>query len=191
MRIEPVRLEGPRVVVRTACLDDARRFVAYFDRNRAHLEPWEPARDVAFYTESYWTERIRGYEEDLERGTGHRFAVFERGEDELAGNIGVFEIIARDPVWRGRVGYSLDAKKEGRGIMGEALGLVTRYAFDVLHLKRIQAGYIPRNVRSARVLERAGFVKEGYYREYLRVGGEWNDHIDTSLINAAWRAPTP
>lgn len=188
--IAPVRLEGPRVVVRSTTQDDARRFVAYFDRNRAHLEPWEAARTPDFYTEAHWAARLRTYDEDREDGTLHRMVILERGDEgELAGVISLVEILARDPVWRGRVGYSLDAKKEGRGLMSEALGLVVRYAFDVLHLKRLQAGYVPHNARSARVLERAGFVKEGYYREYLRVGGAWHDHVDTSLLNPAWRAP--
>src|SRR6185503_13313838 len=187
MKIDPVRLAGPRVVVRSTRIEDARRFVAYHERNRAHLAPWEPAREDAFYTEPYWTERLRRHEEDRERGAGQRF-VIELGE-ELAGLLSLFDLEARDPTWRGRVGYSLDAGAEGRGLMSEALGLVVRYAFDVLNLKRLQAGYQPQNARSARVLERAGFVKEGYHREVFYVRGAWHDHVDTSLLNRAWRAP--
>jgi ribosomal-protein-alanine N-acetyltransferase len=171
MGLEPVRLEGPRVVVRSTTPDDAPRYAAYFDRNRAHLEPWEPARDADFYTEAHWVERLRSY------------------ECELAGNVNLLEIIQRAPVWRARVGYSLDATKEGRGLMSEALGLVVRYAFEVLNLKRLLAGYVPHNARSAAVLARAGFVREGYYHDYLFVGGRWHDHIETSLINPAWRVP--
>jgi ribosomal-protein-alanine N-acetyltransferase len=96
-------------------------------------------------------------------------------------------VTPRAPVWNARVGYSLDQKKEGRGLMSEALGLVIRYAFDGLNLKRLLAGYVPQNSRSARVLERAGFVKEGYHREYLFVGGKWEDHVETSLINREWK----
>ncbi len=190
MSLAPVRLEGPRVVVRTAQPDDAPRFVSYYERNRAHLEPWDGPRDVAFYTESYWAERLRGYEEERGRTAGHRWAIVTEGDDELVGLIGLFEVLARDPVWRGRVGYSLDASSVGRGVMSEALGLVVRYAFDVLNLKRLLAGYMPHNARSARVLERAGFVKEALQREYFHVGGgKWCDHVETSLINPAWRVP--
>jgi len=187
--LERVRLEGSRVVVRTSAPDDARRFVSYFDRNREHLAPWEPARDPSFYTEDYWAARLREYDDELARGAIHRMVILEGGGDELAGNIGLVEIVQRAPVWRARVGYSLDAKKEGRGLMGEALGLVVRYAFEVLNLKRLLAGYMPHNARSARVLERAGFVREGYYKDYFFVGGQWHDHVETSLINPAWRVP--
>ena len=190
MPLSPVRLEGARVVVRSTETDDATRIISYHDRNRAHLAPWEPAHPPAFYTEAFWLEKLREHADDRVRGTGNRFCIFEKpNEDEIAGMIGLFEIIPRAPVWRGRVGYSLDKNKEGRGLMSEALALVVRYAFDDLNLKRVQAGYVPHNARSAKVLERAGFEREAYCREYLFVGGQWHDHIDTSLINAAWKLP--
>jgi ribosomal-protein-alanine N-acetyltransferase len=183
-----VRLEGPRVVVRSTIEDDAARVLASFDRNRKHLEPWEPDHDATFYTEPYWRERLRGYDDDRARGTGERMCILEHPDDEvLVGLISLMAVMRRAPVWNARVGYSLDQTKEGRGLMSEALGLVIRYAFDDLNLKRLLAGYVPQNSRSARVLERAGFVKEGYHREYLFVGGKWEDHVETSLINREWK----
>lgn len=190
MVLSAVRLEGARIVVRSTEADDAARIISYHERNRAHLAPWEPAPPPAFYTEAFWREKLREHAEDRARGTGNRFCIFEKPDkDAIAGMIGLFEIIPRAPVWRGRVGYSIDAKKEGRGLMSEALALVVRYAFDELNLKRVHAGYIPHNARSAKVLERAGFEREGYCREYFFVGGKWHDHVDTSLINAAWKLP--
>ncbi len=64
-----------------------------------------------------------------------------------------------------------------------------RYAFDELRLKRLLAGFMPHNARSAKVLERAGFVREGYHREYFFSGGKWHDHVETSLINPSWTPP--
>lgn len=98
-------------------------------------------------------------------------------------------IVLRAPLWSARVGYSLDQDHEGKGLMSEALGLVIRYAWDTLGLHRLVAGFVHTNARSARVLERAGFVREAYHREFFYVGGRWEDHVDTSLINRAWRPP--
>lgn len=187
--LDPVRLEGPRVVVRTTSDRDAAAFVAYFNRNRAHLEPWEPPREADFFTEPFWASRLRTYDEERARGTTHRMCILTA--DELIGLISLTSVMARAPVWNARVGYSLDRSKEGQGLMSESLGLVIRYAFDVLHLKRLLAGFIPQNSRSARVLESAGFVREGYHREYFFVGGKWEDHVETSLIHAGWRLPDP
>ncbi len=186
--LDVVRFEGPRVIVRSTADGDALRYLAYFERNRAHLEPWEPEHDDSFLTEAYWRERVHVHVEDRARGTTQRMCIFEKpDEDSLAGLITLSSVTARAPVWNARVGYSMDKNKEGRGLLSEALGLVVRHAWDDLKLKRLLAGYVPHNARSAHVLERAGFVKEGYHREYLYVGGKWEDHVETSLINHAWK----
>lgn len=188
--LSPVHLEGARVVVRTTTTKDAARYARYFDRNRAHLEPWEGLRDEIFYTEAYWLDRLAAHDEERERGTMLRLCIFDRkdGDDpEIAGMLSLTHIQARAPVFNARIGYSLDQSKEGQGLMSESLALVVRYCFDVLNLKRLLAGYVPHNARSAKVLERAGFVREGYYREFLYLRGRWEDHVETSLINPTWR----
>lgn len=46
------------------------------------------------------------------------------------------------------------------------------------------ANYLPQNQRSAALLKRLGFSVEGYARDYLKINGEWQDHILTSLVNS-------
>jgi ribosomal-protein-alanine N-acetyltransferase len=45
-----------------------------------------------------------------------------------------------------------------------------------LQLHRVEAACIPDNIRSIRVLEKAGFQREGLLRSYLRINGAWQDH---------------
>jgi ribosomal-protein-alanine N-acetyltransferase len=66
--------------------------------------------------------------------------------------------------------------------MLEAIRLVTAYAFQTLRLHRIEAACIPDNQRSMRVLEKAGFQREGLLRSYLRINGAWKDHLLYALI---------
>jgi len=66
--------------------------------------------------------------------------------------------------------------------MLEAVGLVCDFAFDTLRLHRIEAACIPDNVRSVRVLEKAGFQREGLLRAYLRINGSWQNHYLYALI---------
>ena len=54
--------------------------------------------------------------------------------------------------------------------------------FDELGLNRVMAGYLPHNERSATLLLRLGFEKEGYARRYLKINGKWEDHILTALV---------
>lgn len=75
--------------------------------------------------------------------------------------------------------------------MHEALQAGIAYVFNELRLHRVMAGYMPRNLRSARVLGRLGFVIEGYARDYLLVDGRWEDHVLTALVNPQWKADGP
>ena len=64
---------------------------------------------------------------------------------------------------------------------GSLLALVI-YAFEELQLHRLMANYQPENVRSGRVLERLGFVREGFAQAYLHIDGTWRDHVLTALV---------
>jgi ribosomal-protein-alanine N-acetyltransferase len=189
LALEPVRFEGPRVVVRSTTRGDEARVGGFFSRNREHLAPWE-THDDEFFTVPYWEKSIREGEEARARGLMQRMIFFEKpDEDFVAGTISLVHITARAPIWQARVGYGIDATKEGRGLMSEALGIAIRYAFDVLNIKRLLAGHLAHNVRSSRTLARAGFVRECYQREYFWVGGRWEDHVETYLLNPKWKAP--
>ena len=60
--------------------------------------------------------------------------------------------------------------------MEEGLKLLTRYAFNTLGLHRLEANIQPDNVRSQKLVERCGFVKEGYSEAFLFINGAWRDH---------------
>jgi [ribosomal protein S5]-alanine N-acetyltransferase len=59
--------------------------------------------------------------------------------------------------------------------------------FEVQHMHRISAAYMPRNKRSEAVLQRAGFAHEGHAKQYLLINGIWEDHHLTALINPHWQ----
>ncbi len=93
--------------------------------------------------------------------------------------------IVRGTLQACHLGYSLDREYEGRGLMQEALEALVTYAFEDLQLHRVMANYQPENVRSGRVLERLGFVREGYAPDYLHIDGAWRDHVLTALVRDA------
>ena len=61
--------------------------------------------------------------------------------------------------------------------MTEALGVVLQHAFGLLHLHRVQAAVMPRNLASRRVLLRQGFQEIGLAPRYLAINGVFEDHI--------------
>ena len=86
----------------------------------------------------------------------------------------------REDVYRktGLLGYWLAEELWGKGIMTEAVKLVTEYAFQNLDLIRLQAGVLNKNPSSMRVLEKAGYVKEGILRRSVIKRGEiLDEHV--------------
>jgi RimJ/RimL family protein N-acetyltransferase len=80
------------------------------------------------------------------------------------------------------IGYALGSRHWGQGIVTEALEAMIRYGFDVLGLNRIEADIDPRNIGSARVLEKLGFRKEGFMPERWIVNGETADTAFYGLL---------
>ena len=86
------------------------------------------------------------------------------------------------------LGYYVGEPFAGRGYMTEALQLMLRYAFQVLRLHRVEANIQPGNIASLALVKRAGFVREGYSRRYLKIGGRWRDHERWAILAENWKA---
>jgi RimJ/RimL family protein N-acetyltransferase len=87
------------------------------------------------------------------------------------------------------VGYWIGQARWGRGIATEALGLFTDYAFTRLGLLRLFALPFENNAASIRVLEKAGYQREGTLRSSCVKYGQARDQAMYARINPRWRAP--
>ena len=92
----------------------------------------------------------------------------------------------RGPFQSAYVGYWIDEKHAGNGYMPESLVVLSQFAFDELHLHRIQISIIPRNSASRRVVEKLGIRDEGIAVRYLEINGLWEDHVRYGLTVEEW-----
>lgn len=163
--------------------------VQFFARNRAHFERWDPAAPHDFYTVRYWRRNLVRAVEDFHADRAVRLDLFEPDGDDatIIGRIG-FSQIFRGPFQSCMLGYQIDAQHQGQGLMFEALRAAIDYMFEVKGLHRVQANHLEDNERSARLLARLGFVREGLAREYLFIGDSWRDHITSACINPLFDA---
>jgi ribosomal-protein-alanine N-acetyltransferase len=107
--------------------------------------------------------------------------------------IGTFNIsnIVRGWFQSGYLGYAVFAPFQQQGLMYQGLLLVIEQAFTTLNLHRLEANIQPENIASINLVAKAGFIKEGYSKDYLRVGGkEWKDHERWAFINKNWKEIT-
>jgi ribosomal-protein-alanine N-acetyltransferase len=167
--------------------DDADALLAFFVRNRDYHRPWEPRANEEFFTLPAQRMLLLRRRSDYLDGRSACLLMFEKsaGEGTVIGRINFSEIV-RGPLQGCFLGYAVDRAYEGRGYMAEALRAAIPWAFRDLGLHRIQASYRPENERSGRLLERLGFIREGYARDLLFIDGAWRDHVVTALS-----APAP
>src|SRR5215475_5984554 len=97
-------------------------------------------------------------------------------DDEIVGYFNISQII-RGPLQSAFLGYGGVARWSGAGYMTAALRLVLERAFTDLALHRIEANIQPGNAGSIALVERCGFVREGFSERYLKIGGRWRDHV--------------
>ncbi len=192
MQRPALELVTERLLIQVPAVSAAPRIAEYCRRNRDHLACWEPPRPDEYYTGRFWERQIAASRAEFEQGNSARTVLFRRDKGardqgrsgEVIGVINLSQIV-RGGFQAGIVGYSLDSTEQGKGLMCEGLLALIEYAFLDLGLHRVMANYRPENERSARVLERLGFEREGYAKEYLYIDGAWRDHVLTSLVRPA------
>jgi ribosomal-protein-alanine N-acetyltransferase len=175
-------LKADRITLRMPAARDYRAWAALRGESRTFLEPWEPTWMADELDRSAWRFRLRRYREDFARGSALAFFIFENSTGELLGGVTMGNIrhgVARS----GHIGYWIGEKYAGKGYMLDALRLLADHAFGTMRLHRIEAACIPANRRSVRVLEKAGFTREGLLRSYLKINGDWQDHYLYALID--------
>lgn len=167
---------------RLVTIGDASRLAELLRDNREFLAPWEPIRPEAFFT----AEGQRRVIEDALTGYGRgatipRVIVFE---DRIVGRITLSNVV-RGAFLSGNLGYWVAAEHNGRGLATAAVGEMREAAFGRLGLHRIEAGTLPHNIASQRVLLRNGFERIGVAARYLRIAGRWEDHVLYQVLNPA------
>jgi ribosomal-protein-alanine N-acetyltransferase len=161
--------------------DDAAMLLDFRARNRAHLAPWELLRDESHYTLENCRQFIADANEKIAQDRSYPLVVFDANERRIIATFNLANVV-RGAFQACHLGYCVAADWQGRGLMQEALEVGIDWAFGALGLHRVIANYMPRNERSARLLDRLGFEREGYARDYLQIAGEWEDHILTAKI---------
>jgi ribosomal-protein-alanine N-acetyltransferase len=178
-------IQTARLTLFVAGPADAERCVRFNRENAEFLKPWEPPMGPrSFDVTALRDDRARAVG-DARSASAYSLAITASGGGPELPILGwcTFSNIIRGIFQACFLGYKLDRRSVGQGYMTEALTGAIDYMFKEARLHRIQANYMPHNQRSAAVLRRLGFTVEGTARQYLFIGGEWRDHVLTSLTN--------
>lgn len=169
-------LHGHGVLLRPPRPSDYGAWAELRAESRAYLQPWEPEWVEDDLSRAAYRRRLGAYAREMEQGTAWPLFVFDPSDQHLLGAI-TLSNIRRGVAETGVLGYWVGQRHAGRGIGTAAVRAILGHAFDGLGLHRVEAACLPTNHASRRVLEKAGFRQEGLARAYLKINGQWADHL--------------
>ena len=158
--------------------------------SRGFLQPWEPAWPADDLSRPAFRRRLMAYQRDMDLGAGYSFFVFRREDHELVGGI-TLSNVRRGVAQMGTVGYWVGEAHARKGYTLAAAQALTGFALDRLGLHRLEAACLPENAASRRLLLNAGYELEGKAAAYLKINGEWRDHLLFGLVVGASRRRGP
>lgn len=174
-------LEDARVMLRPPRSADFREWSELRRESRAFLQPWEPTWPPDDLSRAAFRRRISIYNRDQDLGQGYAFFVFRKPDGLLVGGVNLRDV-RRGVAQSGALGYWIGERYARQGFTLAAVKAVSRFAFGRLGLHRLDAACLPENEASHRLLLRAGFDPEGRARAYLKINGQWRDHLLFGLI---------
>jgi len=171
-----VRLDTERMILRPPVHGDYRAWAALREAGREFLVPWEPTWASDHLTRKSFTNRVYWAQRSIANGTAVPLFLIRRADEALMGAI-TLDNIRRGPAQAGTTGYWIGEAYARQGYMREAVLAMVHHAFTQLDLSRIEAGCLPENTPSRRLLESCGYKYEGVAQSYLQINGRWRNHV--------------
>lgn len=175
-------LQGNDIYLRHFTEEDAAERLRLQEENKTFFERFSMGRPTDYYTLEGQQKQIQRLIENKKDDQEYHFGIYTKEERKLIGTINLFQVM-RGPLQSAFIGYFLDQEYNGKGYTTEAVQLLVPYAFRELMLHRIEAGVMPHNIGSIRVLMKSGFHKEGLARKNVKINGQWEDHQVLAIIN--------
>lgn len=167
------RVETERLVLRCWDPKDAPQLQSAIEMSLEHLRPWMPwalhePEDVAAKV-----ERLRVFRGNFDLGIDFVYGIFTPDESEVIGGTGLHTRRGSDAL---EIGYWIRADQINKGLATEVSGALTRVAFEIHGVQRVEIHCRPNNVRSAAVPRKLGYVHEGTLRRrVLESDGTYGD----------------
>ena len=170
----PVVLTSRAIRLRPLAYSDAQAWRTARQRSADWLSPWDATVPPgASGRPSSFRALVRTLRRAARKGTAYPFAIEVDGV--FAGQLTVSNVV-RGSAQFASIGYWIDQRFAGRGVMPRAVALAIDFCFTTADLHRIEIAIRPENTNSLRVVEKLGIREVGYAPRYLHIDGAWRDH---------------
>jgi RimJ/RimL family protein N-acetyltransferase len=180
------RVRTRRLVLRCWEPADAPTLKAAIDASLDHLRPWMPwAKDEPEDVQKK-VERLRRWRGKFDLGQEFVYGVFDPDEEEVLGSSGLHTRAGEDAR---EIGYWIHVDHVNQGLATEVAGALTKVAFEIDGVVRVEIHCDPRNLPSAAVPRKLGFVHEATLRQRTRdAGGAFRDTMIWTLLSGEYGA---
>lgn len=175
----PYRIESARLVIRCYHPADAALLKEAVDSSLEHLRPWMPWAGREPQTIAEKVELLRAFRGQFDGDEDYVYGVFAEDETRLLGGTGLHP---RGGPGSLEIGYFVRADSLRRGIATEIAAVLTRVAFELCGVERVDIQIDPENARSAGVPRKLGFVHEATLRRRLDPKEEGRPRRDSLLF---------
>ena len=159
------RIVTERLVIRCWEPADAPLAKAAIDTSLEHLRPWMPWAHAEPTTLEQKVQLLRQFRGRFDLDQDMVYGIFDRGERRAIGGTGLHPRVGDRAT---EIGYWIRADSTGRGFASESTAALTRVAFEVAGFDRVEIRCDPKNVRSAAIPPKLGYIHEATLRGRLR-----------------------
>lgn len=177
----PASVVQGRVGIRPLRVRDAPTWSELRVRNEQWLAPWEgrqphlaPSPWEDRHTAASFNAMLRALRREARAGRCLPFAVTYDGD--MVGQVTVSHI-QRGASLTGNVGYWVDERMAGQGVIPQALAMTVDHCFQHVGLHRVEANVRPENTASLSVVRKLGFREEGLHPRLMFIDYAWRDHL--------------
>ena len=162
----PYRIQTARLVIRCWEPRDAPLLKDAVDSSLDDLRLWMPWAHEEPKPLSEKVDLLRRFRGQFDLGQDFVYGIFSPDESEVVGGTGLHTRRGDEAL---EIGYWIRSSRAGHGLATEAAAAVTRVAFEVCGVDRVEIRVEPANARSAAIPRRLGFAEEATLRRRLRV----------------------
>lgn len=176
------RIRTPRLLLRCWNPADAPLAAKIVQANVDHLLPWLPWANNEPEDLQFKVERMRSWRAKFDRDEDYVYGIFDPEQTQVIGGTGMHKRVGDKAI---EIGYWIDHEHINQGLATEVSSALVKVAFEILDMRRVEIHCDPRNVRSAAVPRKLGFIHEGTFRERLPgVDIGWTDLMIWSFFRA-------
>ena len=174
------RIESERLVIRCYDPKDALLLQKSIQESLEHLRPWMPWVKTEPEELKVKIERLRVFRADFDLSKNYIYAVFDPNEAELVGGTGLHPRVGLNAF---EIGYWINVNHVNKGYATEISAALTKVAFEIEHVNRVEIHCDPNNIKSAAIPKKLGYVYEATLRNRCEnIEGELIDSMIWSLM---------